>query len=78
MMLEAVKKRFVGYQAPEPMELITGQWLPLHCQRHPHLRPRNGLQPCFTPGKARRATASRGPRPHPKARLSTSHAPPQR
>jgi transposase InsO family protein len=49
MMLEAVEKRFGGYQAPHSVEMLSDNGAPYMAQETRIFVPQFGLKPCFTP-----------------------------
>ncbi len=52
MMLEAVEKRFGGYRAPHPVEMLTDNGAPYTARDTRIFASQLGLKPCFTPVKS--------------------------
>ena len=52
MMLEAVEKRFGGYRAPQPVEMLSDNGSPYTAKDTRIFARQLGLRPCFTPVKS--------------------------
>jgi transposase InsO family protein len=52
MMLEAVEKRFGGYRAPHPVEMLSDNGAPYTARDTRIFARQLGLKPCFTPVKS--------------------------
>lgn len=56
-MLEAVEKRFGGYHAPHPVEILSDNGSPYIDRETRIFASQLGLKPCLTPGKSPMAEA---------------------